>query len=75
MALKLTSQQINEFIDIIKKYQPYDKNNKEYCVLDDEGLIIDSRQTATLVKRILDNYFKFYPEEDIYGYLDGNCFK
>lgn len=75
MALKLTSQQINEFIDILKKHQPYDKNDKEYCALDGEDLVIDAKRTSTLIKRILDNYFRIYPEEDVYGYLDGNCFK
>ncbi|MDE6784337.1 MAG: hypothetical protein K2J26_03025 [Ruminococcus sp.] len=75
MALKLTFQQINEFIDILKRHQPYNRNDKEYCVLDDERLISNGRETATLAKRILDSYFKQHPEEDVYGYLDGTCFK
>jgi len=76
VALKLTSQHIKDFIDIMKKFKPYSREELNQIPLDaplnqfNEGRIDSAR-----AKRILDNYFKQHPEEDVYGYLDGSCFK
>lgn len=74
MALKFTYQQINNLIDVLKKNAPYNKNDEETNEMDDRSNGDNGRETATKAKRLLDGYFKLYPEEDIYGYLDGSCF-
>lgn len=73
LALKLTSEQIIEFIEYIKSVKPYDNNDKDRFVLDDHrALEDDGKGTSTMLKHLLDEYFKLYPEEDVYGYLDGS---
>ncbi len=75
MALKLTPQDIEKFVDRIKKFEPYSREELNQIPLDaplnefNEGRIASAR-----AKRILDGYFKEHPEEDVYGYLDGSCF-
>lgn len=76
MVLKLTSKQITEFIEYIKLVKPYSKTDSDkFLLIDDYSLNNDGRGTATMLKKLLDNYFKLYPDEDVYGYLDGSCFK
>lgn len=76
MALKLTSQHINDFISTIKKYKPYSIEELNQIPLDAEMNEFDeNRIDSARAKRILDKYFKLHPEEDTYGYLDGSCFK
>ena len=76
VALILTFLQINNFINRIRKFKPYSTEELNQIPLDaplnefNEGRIASAR-----AKRILDSYFKEHPEEDVYGYLDGSCFK
>lgn len=76
MALTLTSKQIINLIDDLKKAEPYTFSEMKAIPLDATSEEYDElRCQSTRIKRILDGYFKQHPEEDIYGYSDGSCFK
>lgn len=76
MALTLTSEQITNLINDLKKAKPYTFNEIRKIPLDASSEEYDElRCQSTRIKRILDNYFKQHPEEDTYGYLDGSCLK
>ena len=76
MALTLTSEQITNLINDLKKAKPYTLNEIRKIPLDASHEEYDElRCQSTRIKRILDSYFKQHPEKDTYGYLDGNCLK
>ena len=79
MALKLTSQHVEKFINTLRNHKPYSREELDQIPLDATPencpLYSIDRGMATRAKRILDSYFKEHPEEDVYGYLDGSCFK
>ena len=78
MALKLTPQDIEKFINTLRNYKPYSREELDQIPLDATPencpLYRIDRQMSTEAKRILDRYFQLHPEEDVYGYLDGSCF-
>lgn len=76
MALTLTSKQILDLINDLKKAEPYTFSEMRSIPLDAaSGEYNELRCQSARIKRILDGYFKQHPEEDVYGYLDGTCFK
>ena len=75
MALKLTPQDIEKFVDRIKKFEPYSREELNQIPLDAPlNEFNECRIDSARAKRILDRYFQLHPEEDVYGYLDGSCF-
>ena len=75
MALKLTPQDIENFINTLRNYKPYSREELNQIPLDAPlNEFNECRIDSARAKRILDRYFQLHPEEDVYGYLDGSCF-